>query len=186
MKKIVFFLMMLGLLQLMVVLVIVLMLVLVVIVEYNGLICIVVICNFGFDDNIIQFVVGVLQEGKKFGFKISIFLSNGDDVKFQDFVNQVISQKYDGIIFFQGCDLYFIVLVKKVVDVGIKVVVFDIVVSGEIFGVMVSQQDDVLLIEFFFGQLVKDFNGKVNIVKLWVVGFLLMECCQVVYQMLLK
>ncbi|MCE0546318.1 sugar ABC transporter substrate-binding protein, partial [Klebsiella pneumoniae] len=31
-----------------------------------------------------------LQEGKKLGFKISTFLSNGDDAKFQDFVNQAI------------------------------------------------------------------------------------------------
>ncbi|STU97058.1 sugar ABC transporter [Klebsiella pneumoniae subsp. pneumoniae] len=49
--------------------------------------------------------------------------------------------------------------------------VFDTAVSGEIPGVTVSQQDDASLTELSFGQLVKDFNGKANIVKLWVAGF---------------
>ena len=55
---------------------------------------------------------------------------------------------------------------KKAVDAGIKVAVFDTAVSGEIPGVTVSQQDDASLTELSFGQLVKDFNGKANIVKL--------------------
>ncbi len=70
--------------------------------EHNGPIRIAVIRNLGSDDNTTQFVAGALQEGKKLGFKISTFLSNGDDAKFQDFVNQAISQKYDGIILSQG------------------------------------------------------------------------------------
>lgn len=53
---------------------------------------------------------------------------------------------------------------KKAVDAGIKVAVFDTAVSGEILGVTVSQQDDASLTELSFGQLVKDFNGKANIV----------------------
>ena len=134
--------------------------------EHNGPIRIAVIRNLGSDDNTTQFVAGALQEGKKLGFKISTFLSNGDDAKFQDFVNQAISQKYDGIILSQGRDPYSTALVKKAVDAGIKVAVFDTAVSGEIPGVTVSQQDDASLTELSFGQLVKDFNGKANIVKL--------------------
>ena len=93
--------------------------------EHNGPIRIAVIRNLGSDDNTTQFVAGALQEGKKLGFKISTFLSNGDDAKFQDFVNQAISQKYDGIILSQGRDPYSTALVKKAVDAGIKVAVFD-------------------------------------------------------------
>ncbi len=76
--------------------------------------------------------------------------------------------------------------VKKAVDAGIKVAVFDTAVSGEIPGVTVSQQDDASLTELSFGQLVKDFNGKANIVKLWVAGFPPMERRQAAYQTLLK
>ncbi|MFP1183468.1 sugar ABC transporter substrate-binding protein [Klebsiella pneumoniae] len=154
--------------------------------EHNGPILIAVIRNLGSDDNTTQFVAGALQEGKKLGFKISTFLSNGDDAKFQDFVNQAISQKYDGIILSQGRDPYSTALVKKAVDAGIKVAVFDTAVSGEIPGVTVSQQDDASLTELSFGQLVKDFNGKANIVKLWVAGFPPMERRQAAYQTLLK
>ena len=74
--------------------------------EHNGPIRIAVIRNLGSDDNTTQFVSGAIQEGKKLGFKMSTFLSNGDDAKFQDFVNQAISQKYDGIILSQGRDPY--------------------------------------------------------------------------------
>ena len=45
-------------------------------------------------------------------------------------VNQAISQKYDGIILSQGRDPYSTALVKKAVDAGIKVAVFDTAVSG--------------------------------------------------------
>ncbi len=45
---------------------------------------------------------------------------------------RAISQKYDGIILSQGRDPYSTALVKKAVDAGIKVAVFDTAVSGEI------------------------------------------------------
>ncbi len=77
-----------------------------------------VIRNLGSDDNTTQFVSGAVSEGKKLGFKVSTFLSNGDDAKFQDFVNQAISQKYDGIILSQGRDPYSTELIKKAVDAG--------------------------------------------------------------------
>lgn len=50
--------------------------------EHNGPIRIAVIRNLGSDDNTTQFVAGAIQEGKKLGFKVSAFLSNGDDAKF--------------------------------------------------------------------------------------------------------
>ena len=83
--------------------------------NHEGPIRIAVIRNLGSDDNTTQFVAGAIQEGKKLGFKVSTFLSNGDDAKFQDFVNQAISQKYDGIILSQGRDPYSTALVTKAV-----------------------------------------------------------------------
>ena len=154
--------------------------------NHDGQIRIAVIRNLGSDDNTTQFVAGAIQEGKKLGFKVSTFLSNGDDAKFQDFVNQAITQKYDGIILSQGRDPYSTALVKKAVDAGIKVAVFDTAVNGEIPGVTVTQQDDASLTNLSFGQLVKDFNGQANIIKLWVAGFPPMERRQAAYQQLLK
>ncbi|WP_038900675.1 sugar ABC transporter substrate-binding protein [Dickeya dadantii] len=157
-----------------------------VIANHQGPVRIAVIRNLGSDDNTTQFVSGVLEEGKKLGFKISTFLSNGDDAKFQDFVNQAISQKYDGIILSQGRAPYSTELIQRIVDSGIKVAVFDTAVDRTIPGVTVTQQDDASLTKESLGQLVKDFNGKANIIKLWVAGFPPMERRQAAYQQILK
>ncbi|CAK9886336.1 MAG: hypothetical protein XXXJIFNMEKO3_02764 [Candidatus Erwinia impunctatus] len=91
---------------------------------HDGPVRIAVIRNLGADDNTTQFVAGAVQQGKKLGFKVSTFLSNGDDARFQDFVTQAISQKYDGIILSQGRDPYSAELVKKATEAGIAVSVF--------------------------------------------------------------
>ncbi|MFA9209284.1 MAG: substrate-binding domain-containing protein, partial [Yersinia sp. (in: enterobacteria)] len=154
--------------------------------KHPGQIKIAVIRNLGSDDNTTQFLSGVLKEGKKLGFKVDTFLSNGDDARFQDFVNQAISQKYDGIILSQGRDPYSTELVKRIAASGIAVSVFDTAIQGDIPGLTVTQQDDASLTNESFGQLVKDFNGKANIIKLWVAGFPPMERRQAAYQALLK
>ncbi len=56
--------------------------------NHEGPIRIAVIRNLGSDDNTTQFVAGAIQQGRQLGFKVSTFLSNGDDARFQDFVNQ--------------------------------------------------------------------------------------------------
>ncbi len=145
-----------------------------------------VIRNLGSDDNTTQFLAGAIQEGRKLGFKVDTFLSNGDDARFQDFVNQAISQKYDGIILSQGRAPYSTDLVKRIAAAGIAVAAFDTDVGGHVPGVTVSQQDDASLANASFGQLVKDFNGQANIIKLWVAGFPPMERRQAAYQQLLK
>ncbi|CAI1975526.1 ABC-type sugar transport system, periplasmic component [Serratia entomophila] len=154
--------------------------------QHQGQIRIAVIRNLGSDDNTTQFLAGAIQEGRKLGFKVDTFLSNGDDARFQDFVNQAISQKYDGIILSQGRAPYSTDLVKRIAAAGIAVSAFDTDVSGSIPGVTVSQQDDASLANESFGQLIKDFNGKANIIKLWVAGFPPMERRQAAYQQLLK
>jgi len=154
--------------------------------SHEGPVRIAVIRNLGSDDNTTQFVAGAIQEGRKLGFKVSTFLSNGDDARFQDFVNQAISQKYDGIILSHGKAPYASGLVKRVADAGIKVSVFDTPVDTPIPGVTVTAQDDASLAQSSLGQLIKDFNGKANIVKLWVAGFPAMERRQVGYEKLLK
>ena len=157
-----------------------------VIAQHEGPVRIAIIRNLGSDDNTTQFVAGAIQEGRKLGFKVSTFLSNGDDARFQDFVNQAISQKYDGIILSHGKDPYSTALVQRIAAAGIKVAVFDTPVNTAVEGVTVTAQNDASLAEESLGSLIKDFNGKANIVKLWVAGFPAMERRQVVYEKLLK
>jgi len=154
--------------------------------SHDGQVRIAVIRNLGSDDNTTQFVQGAVQQGKALGFKVSTFLTNGDDAKFQDFVNQAISQKYDGIILSQGRAPYSTPLIKKIIDSGIAVSVFDTAVEGEIPGATVSQQDDASLTELSFGQLIKDHDGKAKIIKLWVAGYPPMERRQAAYKQMLQ
>lgn len=157
-----------------------------VIAEHAGPVRVAVIRNLGSDDNTTQFLAGAIKEGRKLGFKVDTFLSNGDDAKFQDFVNQAISQKYDGIILSQGRGPYSVELVKRITAAGIAVSVFDTEVPDNTSGVTVTRQDDASLTRTSVGQLVKDFNGKANIVKLWVAGFPPMERRQKTYEEILK
>ena len=157
-----------------------------VIANHEGPVRIAIIRNLGSDDNTTQFVAGAIQEGRKLGFKVSTFLSNGDDARFQDFVNQAISQKYDGIILSHGKDPYSTALVQHIAAAGIKLSVFDTPVNTPVEGVTVTAQNDASLAQESLGSLIKDFNGKANIVKLWVAGFPAMDRRQVVYEKLLK
>ncbi|WP_294908017.1 sugar ABC transporter substrate-binding protein [Tatumella sp. UBA2305] len=154
--------------------------------NHQGPVRIAVIRNLGSDDNTTQFVAGAIKQARKLGFKVNTFLSNGDDARFQDFVNQAITQKYDGIILSQGRAPYSEALVKQIVKAGIAVSVFDTAVPDNIPGVTVTQQDDASLTDMSFGQLVKDFHGKANIVKLWVAGFPPMDRREKEYQKLLQ
>ncbi|WP_293792301.1 sugar ABC transporter substrate-binding protein [uncultured Pantoea sp.] len=157
-----------------------------VIANHEGPVRIAIIRNLGSDDNTTQFVAGAIQQGRQLGFKVSTFLSNGDDARFQDFVNQAISQKYEGIILSHGKDPYSTALVQRIAAAGIKLSVFDTPVNTPVEGVTVTAQDDASLAQESLGQIVKDFNGKANIVKLWVAGFPPMERRQVVYEKVLK
>lgn len=154
--------------------------------SHDGPVRIALIRNLGSDDNTTQFVQGAVEQGKALGFKVSTFLTNGDDARFQDFVNQAIIQKYDGIILSQGRAPYSTPLIKRIIDSGIAVSVFDTAVEGTIPGVTVTQQDDASLTQLSFGHLIKDHHGKANIIKLWVAGYPPMERRQVAYQRLLK
>lgn len=154
--------------------------------SHDGPIRIAVIRNLGSDDNTTQFIAGAIQQGRLLGFKVSTFLSNGDDARFQDFVNQVISQKYDGIVLSHGKAPYATALVKRIADAGIKLSVFDTPVDTPVEGVTVTAQDDASLAQLSLNQLINDFNGKANIIKLWVAGFPPMERRQVVYEKLLR
>ena len=153
--------------------------------KHAGPVKIAVVRNLGSDDNTNQFVSGAQEEGTALGFKVDVFLTNGDDAKFQDFVAQAITQKYDGIILSQGRDPYSTDLVKKIAAAGIAVSAFDTAVSGDVPGVTVTSQADESLAEQSLGALVSDFKGKANIVKLWVAGFPPMERRQTVYKKVL-
>ncbi len=144
-----------------------------------------VIRNLGSDDHTNQFLAGAKEEGEALGFKVDTFISNGEDAKFQDYVNLALNKDYDGIVLSHGRDPYATDLVKEIVEKGIAVSCFDTALGESIPGVTVTSQKDESLADMSLGNLVDDFGGKANILKLWVAGFPPMERRQVIYKKVL-
>lgn len=115
-----------------------------------------------------------VAEGKKLGIQVDIFTSGGDDIKFQDIVNQSINQKYDGLFISHGKNDYSYKLVKSAVDAGINVVTFDTVVKDDagngIPGVTTMFQDDQGMAKMTLDYIVDVLfpnTRPVKLLKLW-------------------
>jgi simple sugar transport system substrate-binding protein len=100
--------------------------------KHSGPVKVAVIRNLGSDDHTNQFLAGAKEEGEGLGFKVDTFITNGDDAKFQDYANLILSQSYDGLILSHGKDPYSTDLVKKFVAKGMAVSSFDTAITGTI------------------------------------------------------
>lgn len=146
-----------------------------------------VIRKIGGDDHTAQFLAGAKAEGEAMGFKVDVFTANGDTAKFHDAIAQALEENYDGFIISHGDDAATVEYVKKIVEKGKSVVTFDSIQDLEnIDGVTLTSQDDEALATLALDQLIKDFNGKANIVYLWVDGFPPMVRRNAVYQQKLQ
>jgi len=154
--------------------------------QHEGAVRVAIIRNLCTDESTMQFVTGAVEEGHKLGFDVSVFYAQCDNTRFQDLVNQAIAQKYDGIILSYGKAPYASRMVKRIVAAGIKLSLFETPVDVPVKGVTMTSQDDGSLAQLSMGQLIRDFNGKANIIKLWVAGYPPMERRQVIYEKLLK
>ena len=154
--------------------------------SHDGPVRVAIIRNLCADESTMQFVTGAVEEGHKLGFKVSVFYAQCDDARFQDLVNQAIAQKYDGIIMSYGKAPYASRMVKRIAAAGIKLSLFETPIDIPVKGVTMTSQDDVSLAQLSMGKLIRDFNGKANIIKFWVAGYPPMERRQVIYEKLLK
>lgn len=105
-----------------------------------------VIRNDGSSDHCSQMFQGAVMRGESFGFQVDTMITNSDDVRFQDLVQQCIESDYDALFLTHGKQEYSYDLVQKVVEAGIPVVTFDTLpydADGNApEGVTVMQQDD--------------------------------------------
>lgn len=145
-----------------------------------------VIRNLGSDDHTKQFIDGAKSQGEKLGLKVDTFLSNGNDAKFQQLVDQAILKKYDGIVLSHGKEDYSYDLVKKIADAKIKVVTFDTKSDkgGKVIdNVVATSQDDHALAKLSLEALIKDKEQPVKVLKLWVgPGFLPLDKRQEIFK----
>lgn len=126
-----------------------------------------VVRNLAAGDHTQQFLDGCVSEGKKFGFQVDTFVTDGIDAKFQETVAQVISKNYDGIVVSHGQLSYSYDLLLPAVQKGMKVVTFDTMPfkggdpKGELLeGCTSTAQDDNALATLSLGSMMKEFEEK--------------------------
>jgi simple sugar transport system substrate-binding protein len=115
-----------------------------------------------------------VAEGEKLGITVDVFTSDGDDVRFQDLINQCINQDYDGLYISHGKNDYAYALVKAAADAGKEVVTFDTVVADEdgngVPGVTTMFQNDQEMARMSLNYIVNDLfpdTRPVRLLKLW-------------------
>lgn len=130
-----------------------------------------VIRNSATDDHAIQFVEGCRAEGESLGYQVDMFLSNNEDARFQELVDQAIQGDYDGLVISHGKADYSYDLLKPAVEKGIKLVLFDTLAEKDgaaLEGVTSTAQNDFLLAELSLEHILKEVeNRPVKILKLW-------------------
>lgn len=103
-----------------------------------------VIRNMTASDHTTQFFAGITDEGHALGYEVDTYVSEGDDAKMQDLMDQCLSKDYKIWIVSHANEGYQFDYVTKAVDKGIKVVCFDC--QGEyVDGVTYVDQSDLVM-----------------------------------------
>lgn len=132
-----------------------------------------VIRNMTSSDHTAQFFKGCVEEGEALGYQVDTFMSDGDDVKMQNLMEQALQQDYDIWVLSHANEGYQYDLVSKAVEKGISVVGFDC--GGEqVDGVTYTTQSDADLTKISLDALIEkaEENGKTQPLKILEVNTL--------------
>ncbi|OEH92375.1 sugar ABC transporter substrate-binding protein [Bacillus solimangrovi] len=127
-----------------------------------------------------QYVAGVKEQVEKFGGEVQIYNSNNDLAQMATHLDTAVNQGVDGILIDHGRADALEAGVKKAIEAGIPVVVFDNDI--DLPGVTKIDQDDYSLAWDSLKTLAQDIDGEGNIVYIWVGGFTPMERRNVIYE----
>lgn len=162
----------------------------------DGKIKVAVVRNLAAGDHTQQFLDGCVSEGKALGFEVDTFVTDGDNVKAQETIAQVIQKDYDGLIVSHAEAGYCYDSLKPAVDKGMKVVTFDSVpypggdTSKPILeGVTSTAQEDPALAKLSLDSLVEGNPDKkpVKVIRAWMgPGIPPLDKRQVIYDQYVK
>lgn len=143
----------------------------------DGKIKVAVVRNLAAGDHTQQFLDGCVMEGKALGFEVDTFVTDGDNVKAQETIAQVIQKDYDGLIVSHAEAGYCYDSLKPAIEKGMKVVTFDSVPypNGDtsqpiLEGVTSTSQEDEALAQLSLDSLVKGIEGKkpIKVIRAWM------------------
>ena len=129
--------------------------------------------NLTADDGTKLLMQTMTSMGEAWGWQVDTFITNGDDVLFQETVTQATQKDYDAIFISHGKEEYSYDLLKPIVDKGIKVVTFDTIANdadgNPIPGVTAIAQDDLAMADLTLSRICELGNGEdpVKVMKLW-------------------
>lgn len=132
-----------------------------------------VLRNMTSSDHTAQFFKGCTEEGEALGYQVDTFMSDGDDVKMQNLMDQALQQDYDIWIVSHANEGYQYDMVSKAVEKGIAVVGFDC--GGEqVEGVTYTTQSDADLTKISLDALIEkaEDSGKTQPIKILEVNTL--------------
>ncbi|WP_347552045.1 sugar ABC transporter substrate-binding protein [Pseudalkalibacillus hwajinpoensis] len=127
-----------------------------------------------------QYIQGVEDQVEKFGGSVQVYNADNDLAKMATHLETAINQEVDGILIDHGRADALEPGVKRAVEKGIPVVVFDSDIN--VPGVTVIDQDDYSLAWDTLKTLAQDLNGEGEIVYVWVGGFAPMERRNAIYE----
>lgn len=117
-----------------------------------------VIRNMTSSDHTAQFFAGCIAEGEELGYEVDTFMSDGDDVKMQDLMEQALQQDYDIWIVSHANEGYQYDMITRAREKGIFVSCFDC--GGEhVPGVTYTSQNDQALASMSLDAMIEKVGG---------------------------
>lgn len=132
-----------------------------------------IIRNLTADDGTKLMMATCTAIGNAWGWEVDTFITNNDDVRFQEIVTQAIQKNYDAIYISHGKKEYSYDLLKEGVDKGIKMVTFDTIADGpngeKLPGLTAIVQDDQKMADLTLKRLCEltPAGEPVKLFKLW-------------------
>jgi simple sugar transport system substrate-binding protein len=115
------------------------------------------------------YLSGVEQMSAALNINLQVFDAKGDPSLQADLMEQAINTKPDGIILQHGLTENMAPLAQKALDMGIKVVAFDVNVNNS--NIPQIEQSDQLLAQLALDQAIKDNGESFNVGYVYVAGF---------------
>ncbi len=138
---------------------------------------IVMLRNMGNSDHTSMFFEGATREAKRLGYEIDTFISDGNDGKMQNLMEQALQQDYDIWVVTTANDGYQEPLVQQAVDKGITVIC-DGCSGNQVEGTVWTGQSEPALAEMAVDAMVqayadRGFTDKLKVVELNSLGVLM-------------
>jgi simple sugar transport system substrate-binding protein len=134
---------------------------------------IVLIKEFSAGTHATQYIDGAKREAAALGLSLEVMAARGDRKRMAELLDNAILQNVDGILISHGDPELLLKGAERAVAKGIPVVAFDCEIPLE--AVHKIDQNDHKIAEMGLQRLLKDTQGKANLVHIWVPGYAPME-----------